>query len=237
MRFVKIPVKTLRQRVYEQLRATIIHAGVLPGGTLSLRGLAREFGVSLMPVREALWQLESERVVVIETNRRIHVNTLSVPEMQQVRRIRLVLESMAAKLSCEYRPDSALPKVKALLDQTGAYLQKSPRKYVKANFDFHRSIYSYCGSDVLMRHIDLLWARVGPYFYYVQLQTDVDFSGWQKHHEAMYAAWASRDKKKMVEALKGDLSLPIRFEKRQDGQGASVLGNARQRSKDNTASA
>jgi DNA-binding GntR family transcriptional regulator len=69
MRFAKVSTKTLRQQVYDQLRGKIISAGVLPGETLRLRGLADEFGVSLMPVREALWQLKSEKIVLIESKK------------------------------------------------------------------------------------------------------------------------------------------------------------------------
>jgi DNA-binding GntR family transcriptional regulator len=208
MKFQALVTHTLRQQVYDQLREKIISAGLLPGAPLSLRGLAEEFGVSQMPIREALWQLESERVVVIETNRRIRVNTVSLPEVQEIFRMRLLLETLAAEQSCDTRPDSALPQAKALLDQTAASLMRSPTVYIKANSAFHHLIYSYGSTPVLMRHIDLLWARVGPYFYYMQVQKDVDLSGIQRFHEAMYDAWAARDKARMTEALRGDLTPP-----------------------------
>ena len=93
----KISVKTMRQEVYDQLRDKIISAEILPGESISLRELAAKFGVSLMPVREALWQLESERIIVIESNKRIHVNTLTAKEMDEALRLRVLLESMAAE--------------------------------------------------------------------------------------------------------------------------------------------
>jgi DNA-binding GntR family transcriptional regulator len=209
MRFARLSTVTLRQQVYDQLREMIISAGVLPGETLSLRGLAEEFGVSLMPVREALWQLESERIVVIETNRRIRVNTLTEPEMRDLYQVRMFLESMAAERSCALRPDSALPTAKALLEQTSRYLKRSPRRYIRANFAFHRTIYMYCGSDIILRLIDLLWARVGPYFYYAQLRDEIDLSASRRHHEAMYQAWVKRDAAKMIAAIRSDLASPI----------------------------
>lgn len=225
MRFSKLSITTLRQQVYEQLWEKIVYGGLLPGETLSLRGLAQEFGVSVMPVREALWQLEAERIVVIEPNRKIRVTTLAVPERQEIFKMRLLLEPLAAERSCELRPDSALPKAKSLLEQTVAHLQKSAKKFIEANFAFHHLIYSYGASPVLMRHVDLLWARVGPYFCYVHLQKIVDLSGSQQYHQAMYDAWVTRDKEKMVESLRGDLMiLPLRFfpqDGEQGGRGAA----------------
>jgi DNA-binding GntR family transcriptional regulator len=209
MRFTRLSTQTLRQQVYDQLRDKIISAGVLPGETLSLRGLSEEFGVSLMPIREALWQLESERVVVIEANRRIRVNTLTEEEIRDLYQVRLFLETTAAERSCVRRPESALPVARALLDQTDRYLKRSPRRYIQANFAFHRTIYRFCGSEIFLRLIDLLWARIGPYFYYAQLREDVDLSASQRHHEAMYAAWVSRDAARMVKAIRNDLASPI----------------------------
>ena len=67
----KITTVTLRQKVYEQLRSKILGAELLPGEVISLRGLAEKFGVSILPVREAVWQLESEKILVVESNKKI----------------------------------------------------------------------------------------------------------------------------------------------------------------------
>src|SRR5512136_1413454 len=116
----KISVKTLRQEVYDQLRDKIISAEILPGETVSLRGLAAKFGVSLMPVREALWQLESEKIIVIESNKRIHVNTLTAKEMEEALRLRVLLETMAAEMACDLRPEDEIPRLKQLLESMEA---------------------------------------------------------------------------------------------------------------------
>ena len=97
MEFEKIEKKTLRQKVYEQLKEKMTTAEILPGEQISLRELAKSLGVSLMPVREALWQLESEKVVVIESNRRMWVNSLSPQEVDEISKIRAMLETMAGE--------------------------------------------------------------------------------------------------------------------------------------------
>jgi DNA-binding GntR family transcriptional regulator len=68
-------------------------------------------GVSLMPVREALWQLESEKVIIIQSNRHMRVNNLTTQEMKEAYRIRHTLETMAAKMACDLRSDSDLSKL------------------------------------------------------------------------------------------------------------------------------
>ena len=100
----KITTVTLRQKVYEQLRSKILGAELLPGEIISLRGLADKFGVSILPVREAVWQLESEKIVVVESNKRIQVNHLTSEDFKEVLNLRLLLESEAVDKACRLRP-------------------------------------------------------------------------------------------------------------------------------------
>ena len=209
MKLNKIDSKTLRQKVYDQLRREIITGEILPGQSIRLRDLAEEFGVSLMPVREALWQLESEKVIVIESNRSIHVNGLTAREMQEAIEIRLMLETTAAQRACELRPDSAVPKVKRLLDDMQAAIDK-PKRYMMKNNQFHFAIYSYSDLAILLQMIDWLWARVGPYVF-IHATKVGDLSPTMKCHEDMYEAFVEKDKEKMTEALQGDLKSYARF--------------------------
>ena len=93
MTIEKITNVTLRQKVYEQLRTKILGAELLPGEIISLRGLAEKFGVSILPIREAVWHLESENILLVERNKRIQVNHLTSMEFKEVLNIRLLLES------------------------------------------------------------------------------------------------------------------------------------------------
>jgi DNA-binding GntR family transcriptional regulator len=199
----KISVKTLRQEVYDQLRDKIISAEILPGETVSLRGLAERFGVSLMPVREALWQLESERIIVIESNKRIRVNTLTATEMEEALRLRLMLESTAAERACELRPEGAIPKVRSILEAMEAALDR-PKIYMRRNTQFHFSIYAYSDSPLLLEILNRLWARVFPYVYTFAILNQ-DKADAMRSHRQMLEAFVDRDKKGMTDALRQDL--------------------------------
>ncbi len=60
MKISKIPKKTLRQLVYEELKERIISADLIPGQEINILELSENMGVSTMPVRKALRQLDSE---------------------------------------------------------------------------------------------------------------------------------------------------------------------------------
>jgi len=204
MAFKKIDNKTLRQKVYEQLKEKMISAEILPGEQISLRELAAKLGVSLMPVREALWQLEAERIVVIESNRKMWVNRLSPKDIEEILRIRLKLETMAVEMACDLRPNSVLRKIRSLLSDIHAAVE-IPNEYLRTNREFHFIIYSLAESPILFDLIRGLWTRIGPYISLVTRErkdiiTSMDF------HDAMYEGLAERDKGKISKAISDDLT-------------------------------
>jgi DNA-binding GntR family transcriptional regulator len=203
MELNKIENKTLRQKVYELLKDKMAMADILPGQKISLRSLAAQLGVSLMPVREALWQLESEKTVVIESNKQMYVNSLTLEELDEILRIRLLLETMAVELACERRSEDALPKIKRLLIELHASMADT-KDYLKKNQEFHFSIYALAESPILVDHISRLWARVGPYISLVARHRD-DLLAAMNFHDPMYRALVERDKGKIVDSLQGDL--------------------------------
>jgi DNA-binding GntR family transcriptional regulator len=194
---------TIRAQVYEQLKSKIISAEIRPGEVVTVRGLAEEFGVSLMPVREALWQLESERAIVIESNKRIYVNRLTGPEVEDILRLRLVLESMAAVTACRQRADAVAETVRRYLEAMEASLGNQ-KAYMLANSQFHLGIYAQAGSPILLQTIRSLWARIEPY---LVITSDEDYG---RHamgfHRGMFDALLQRDTRKMRKCLREDLS-------------------------------
>lgn len=200
----KVAGKTLRQEVYDQLKDNIISAEFLPGETVTLRDLAEKFNVSHMPVREALWQLESEKIIVIERNKKIRVNQLTAKQMEETLRLRIMLESSAAKRSCGGRPDSAVPEIKKILDGMYNAAGKRPRIYMRKNTEFHFAIYSHADSPLLLEIIENLWARVGPYVYlYAVNKRDLGYA--MECHREMFEGFANRDKGRITAALQRDL--------------------------------
>ncbi len=71
-----------------------IASGQLEPGPLKISDLALEFGVSAVPVREALRMLEMEGLVTFDHNRSVHVNTLSLDDLGEVYAIRMLLEPL-----------------------------------------------------------------------------------------------------------------------------------------------
>ena len=201
----KITNVTLRQKVYEQLRTNILGAELLPGEIISLRGLAEKFGVSILPVREAVWQLESESILVVESNKRIQVNHLTSTEFKEVLNIRLLLESEAVGKACQIRPLKAIPKVERILKAMGKHVGINHKAYIKKNDEFHKAIYSYANSPLLINLIQRLLARVNPYIFLYAIEQR-DLTSALACHRDMFTGFADGDSEATIAALHRDLN-------------------------------
>jgi DNA-binding GntR family transcriptional regulator len=200
----KITNITLRQKVYEQLRTNILGAELLPGEIISLRGLAEKFGVSILPVREAVWQLESENILVVESNKKIQVNHLTRIEFKEILNLRLLLESEAVDKACKARPPKAIQKVERIFKAMEKHVGVNHKTYIKKNDEFHKAIYTYANSPLLIDLIQRLLARVNPYVYlYAMHQRDL--SSAMACHHGILSGFIDGDSKATIKALHSDL--------------------------------
>jgi DNA-binding GntR family transcriptional regulator len=89
---------SMKDAIVAQLRQDIASGAIALGEKLSEARLAQRFGVSRMPVREALKELESAGFVTIEHRRGTFVRRLSRPEILDLYEVREAVECMAARL-------------------------------------------------------------------------------------------------------------------------------------------
>ena len=92
-------------RIADQLRTEILHGDLAPGTKLAQVGLAERFGVSRIPVRDALAILAGEGLVQPLANATAVVTSMSVEELQELYELREAIEPMAtADRAAERRP-------------------------------------------------------------------------------------------------------------------------------------
>ena len=84
--------QTTPDLIADALRADIQRGAVAPGHALRQEELARRFGVSRLPIRDALLRLESEGLVVVYPNRGAYVASLSAAEVREIYDLRVLLE-------------------------------------------------------------------------------------------------------------------------------------------------
>jgi DNA-binding GntR family transcriptional regulator len=158
-----IRLPSITDVIYQTLRREI-QEGSLQPGPISMRDLAAKFGVSAMPVREALRRLEADGIVSFNMHRRIMVNHLSVDDLEELFAIRIELESLALRCAIPTLRDD---------DETLAQLEELIRQmdteegdldaWRAHNHEFHRLLYSQANMPRLQGIIDSLWVSIEPY--------------------------------------------------------------------------
>ena len=93
----KLTRSTLNDEVYDSLKDALIQGKIAPGATMTIRSLADSFGTSMMPVREALRRLVAEHILVLLPNRSVSLPVLTTDKFEEITRIRLSLEGLAAE--------------------------------------------------------------------------------------------------------------------------------------------
>ena len=137
------PTVTLSERVFEQIRGAIERGDIAAGSKISEPELARRFGVSRGPLREAIGRLEACGLVERRANVGARVVTLSSEGLLEIFQVREALESMAARLAAEHMSDEEIAALRGLLDQHGRQIEEdSGQAYFQkvGDLDFHYRI-------------------------------------------------------------------------------------------------
>ncbi len=158
------PIKkqSLQKIVRETLRQAILEREIEPGGQINLNKLAEKLGVSPMPIREALRELEAEGMVRFSSNKRILASRLSQNELYDIYSIRRPLEEIALTKSFELNDKQGLKDLEALhrqMSKTGTI----GKDWFYLNRSFQIKLYEMSGSERLFKILQGLWNNTGPY--------------------------------------------------------------------------
>jgi DNA-binding GntR family transcriptional regulator len=152
---------SLADRAYEAIRDRLILLDIRPGEPLSDDALAQELGTGRTPVREALKQLESDRLVVAYPRRGTFATTVDITDLAFISEIRTELEPLAATRAAR-SATAATREQLAELAKDVANLEteiRDQRELIRRDVLVHREIYRASGNpyleDILVRQDNL----------------------------------------------------------------------------------
>jgi DNA-binding GntR family transcriptional regulator len=189
----------LRDQVCEGLRDRIITGRLKPGDRLVERDVAEEFGVSRVPVREAIRILLGEGFLEALSPRRIVVKQLSRQDVENLFDMREALEVLAVRRAAERATDSQLQELAALLETARrATLSGRPERISRANTAFHHHIVELSGNELLATTLESLEGRLRWLFQ----QIDDPGPLWEEHRLLSAAITAADSEAAAVCALR-----------------------------------
>ncbi len=153
--------RTTQDMVADGLRQGILSGALKSGQPLRQEHIANDFGVSRVPVREALRHLAGEGLVTFSPNRGATVSKISYKEAREITEIRITLESLALKLSIPNMTEEDFRGAEEILNLWDA--EENPAAYAALNWRLHRVLCAPADFPRLMTMIGSLHAAFDLY--------------------------------------------------------------------------
>lgn len=185
--------------ISEQLRSEILTGALPPGTWLSQTDLAERFEVSRIPVRDALQQLASERLVVLIPGKGAQVVQLDQNELSQVFDLRILLECDLLRHAMASVTEAHYGEVKYALQKSA--LEAGRPGWVEGDWLFHSTLYAPAGRQRQLAMIEEL--RRNCVMYSARYDTLIDETpSWLDDHERMACAYIEKRTDDAVSLLK-----------------------------------
>jgi DNA-binding GntR family transcriptional regulator len=196
--------ETLNDRVYRELKNSIMAGAFKPGSELTLRSVAEALGTSFMPVRDAMRRLVTERGLEIRPSRTIAIPTLSAEEFLELRRVRVLLEGEAVALAAEKITERQLANVRTILKKLENLSKDRRGQFWALNLKLHFAIYEAGASPLMLSIIESLWLQLGPILARVPVSRALNDSA--DPHQLLVRALEKHNPKAARAALIADLT-------------------------------
>ena len=151
------------EQVYRALRSRVMHGAIAPGAALTLRGIAREFGLSTTPAREAARRLAAEGALKISSSGRIATPILTNERIEELAALRALLEPELASRALPRAHGVLIDRLTDINSQIGRVLTESDAvAYIRLNLEFHRTLYLRAQAPAMLALVETVWLQLGP---------------------------------------------------------------------------
>ena len=204
------PTFISHEGVYRALRVSIMHGELEPGQSVTIRGLASKFGVSMTPARDAIRRLSAEGALSNSSTGRVATPELSNDRIEELASIRALLEPELASRALPRAHLNLLERlsnINSLIDQ--AIVKDDAVDYIRRNLEFHRTLYLRAQAPAMLALVETVWLQLGPTMssLYSQLQRREA----SHNHRLAIAALKVGDEPSLKLAIRADVTQGLRM--------------------------
>ena len=196
----QVDSETLSEHVFRLIQAAIVKGEIAPGSKISEPELARTYGISRGPLREAIHRLEGQKLLVRVPHVGARVVSLSHAELVELYEIRESLEGMACRLAAERMTQQEIDELRQVLElneQDAAFKAGVGYYQQEGDFDFHYRIIQGSGNRTLAKLLcDELYQLVRMYRLQFSTTPNRPHQAFAEHHRILDA----------IEARDGELA-------------------------------
>jgi len=196
-------------RLYRTLRSQVMHGELSPGQALTLRGLAKSFGVSITPAREAARRLVAEGAFTLSSSGRLSTPELSPERIEELAAIRALLEPELASRALPRAHFALIERLKTInAANAEAVVKQDAVAYVRTNLEFHRTLYLRAQAPAMLAMTETVWLQLGPTMraLYARLRRNEP----PQHHRTILAALKAGDEPGLRLAVRTDVTQGLR---------------------------
>lgn len=205
-----LPTGAAHDVVYRSIRTKIMHGEIEPGASMTLRGIGKEYGVSMTPAREAVRRLVAEGALSLSTSGRISTPVLSNDRIEELAALRALLEP---ELAARALPRAHMALIDRLQMINGAIAEVVSRHdavgYIRANMEFHRTLYLRAQAPAMLAMAETVWLQMGPTMR--ALYGRLNRTGVPQHHKRIVAALKAGDEPGLRLAVRADVTQGLRM--------------------------
>lgn len=190
------------QKLKDALEEDIINGRLLPGDRLDHDALARQYGVSRTPIREAIQQLVVSGLVNVRPKKGTFVARISLDQLIEMFEVMAELEGMCGRLAARRIQTGELEALRsALLHCENPEVMADPDDYYYENENFHNCIYTASHNEFLAAETRQLKQRLKPYRR-LQLQARNRVANSIEEHRKIFEAIESGNEQEAEQCLK-----------------------------------
>jgi DNA-binding GntR family transcriptional regulator len=151
---------TKRQYAADRLREMIVAGDLAAGSQVRQQTVAQLLGISATPVREAIWQLETEGYLESMAHVGFRVTQPHPDWFPEVLDLRLELEGRLARIAAQNADDDETAFLRGLNEQfRGAVQGKDVRETRRLNFRLHKAVWGFARQPITETIVSSLWAK------------------------------------------------------------------------------
>ena len=197
-------------RVYRTLRSRIMHGELPPGQALTLRGIGKQFDVSMTPARESVRRLAAEGALTMSSSGRISTPELSNDRIEELASLRALLEPELASRALPRAHMALIERLQTInTNVSEAVVKQDAVGYIRSNLEFHRTLYLRAQAPAMLAMAETVWLQMGPTMskLYGRLKrTEVP-----PHHRLIVAALRAGDEPGLRLAIRTDVTQGLRL--------------------------
>jgi DNA-binding GntR family transcriptional regulator len=190
---------TLVDDVTERLRGALLTGDIRPGERIRVTALEKRFGVSHIPIREALRRLEVEGLIVTLPQRAAVAAGVALDDLTGIYDLRRIIERHVARRTVEQLSDEDVERIEAALAEleAAAAHPDSPLFWARHR-DFHWAVLEPGANAWVRRMVDQLWLAAERY---VRLFVSETLDRAMREHRELAAACRARRPDRVEEVL------------------------------------